>query len=503
VLWVGADPEVLAILEAAGLGDLVDRFVAEDIDGSMLWSLQEDDLRELGLTPAQRQALLARLIQAGAAANSASPDGDEKVAATKAIAAAEQALQRSDLTEASRVLDQAELALARMDDAAADPLRLRVLIARSSISRARQGISSEEAGRLGRQVLDLAHKLRETRSELMALTGLYTHALVRAEYFVAGKWAELLSERAAQAQDSTFRMIGRRGTGVVALHVGSLTQAMAALQEALDSYDEARHLELAYAHGYDHAEICSGFLSFARWISGDPVGGQSASDFAVAHSRRIAHMHSLAQALVFRAMLMSLAHDWDESLAAAREAEAVGRQYDLAVMYTASHFFSVAARLSASPAPPDVAGLKALRQSFAEFKRVNPCNYQQVCGLLLVSLQLRAGDVAEAEAALLQAEDMQARTRETFLQPELLRMRARLLRARGDDAGAQHALATALQDATRKGATMFALRIACDMAEAAPSAEALARLLSVRGRLVSDDGGVDARRCEALLAGAP
>ena len=35
---------------------------------------------------------------------------------------------------------------------------------------------------------------------------------------------------AAQAQDETFRMIGQRGTGVVALHTGALTQAVMALQ---------------------------------------------------------------------------------------------------------------------------------------------------------------------------------------------------------------------------------------------------------------------------------
>ena len=40
-------------------------------------------------------------------------------------------------------------------------------------------------------------------------------------------------------------MIGRRGIGVVALHPGALPQAAVALQEALDSYDEALHLPLA------------------------------------------------------------------------------------------------------------------------------------------------------------------------------------------------------------------------------------------------------------------
>lgn len=482
------------------MADLAARFAAQHIDGATLWSLSEGDLRELGLSFGQRKRLLDRLRPHKAEPPQAPAQSDDMLSAALDIDAAERALQQSALAEAARHLGEAERALDRCGEQAdADRLRLRLLIARSAASRAQLGIASEEAGRLGRQVLELSRRLRETKSELMALTGLYTHAVVRAEYFVAGKWAEHLCERAEQAQDPTFRMIGRRGIGVVALHVGSLSQAGAALQEALDLYDEERHLHLAHAHGYDHAEICAGFLSFARWLAGDPVAGRAASDFAVSHSRRIAHMHSLAQALVFRAMLMSLAHDWDACRAAAEEAEAVGRLYDLAVMRNAGQFFSVAARLCASPLPPDAGDLKALRQAFAEFKRINPCNYQQICGLLLVQLNLRGGAVDEAETALLQAEELQARARESFLQPELLRMRALLLMARGDAAAARTCRETALLEATRLGAHMLALRVACDRAEQERTAANMARLTDVCGKLTSADGGADVKRCGLLF----
>ena len=423
-----------------------------------------------------------------------------------AIAAAEAALQRSALAEAAGLLRDAEAGLARRGETAeADALRLRVLIAWSSIARVQQGIASDEAGRLGRQVLALAQKLRETRSELMALTGLYTHALVRAEYFTAGKWADLLSERAAQARDDTFRMIGRRGVGVVALHTGALTQAVMALEEALESYDEARHLPLAYAHGYDHAEICSAFLSIALWISGDPAAAREMSQFSVSHARRIGHMHSLAQALVFRAMLMALAEDWEECRAAARAGEDVGRQHGLDVMGTACGFFGTVADACLATVPPGAAERKALRQSHEAFCRVNPYNYQQVCGLLLARLHLRAGAWSDAGGALDHAEAVQTRTRESFLAPELMRMRAQLLAATGKETPAKDQRLAALLAAGRMGASMFALRIACDMIQdAAPGmqADASAHLAAVRGRLVSEDHGADLQRCRALLDAA-
>lgn len=492
------DPEVLVILESVGLAELAPRFATEDIDGPMLCSLTDGDLAELGLSPEQRLVLLARLRPGGSAAPAA-----DSLSAPLAIAAAERALQRSALGEAAGFLDQAEARLSVAGEGApADPLRLRVLIARSALARVQLGIASDEAGRLGRQVLELARKLREPTSELMALTGLYTHALVRAEYFVAGKWAELLSERAAQAQDATFRMIGRRGTGVMALHTGSLATSVLALREAFDGYDEARHLPLAYAHGYDHAEICAAFLSFALWLTGDPVGARAMSAFSVSHSQRIGHAHSQAQALVFRSMLMAVARDWEACRAAGRAGEALGREQGLSVMGTASGFFATVAELVLAPQPPSAAELKQLRHTNAEFRKVNPFNYQQVAGLMLATIDLKAGALDEAAEALQRAEAMQARTREIFLAPELLRMRAQILRARGDEGAARLALAEALESAHAMGANMFALGIACDMAELEPVARNIAQLTAARDRLVSADGGADLRRCGTILGAA-
>ena len=60
------DPEVDAVLGAAGLAHLAGRFAEEDIDMSVLRSLGEDDLREMGLTLGQRRKLLDRLKELAA-----------------------------------------------------------------------------------------------------------------------------------------------------------------------------------------------------------------------------------------------------------------------------------------------------------------------------------------------------------------------------------------------------------------------------------------------------
>jgi len=429
--------------------------------------------------------------------------GEHSTAAPLSLAAGEQSMQRSAMIEASHFLRQAQASLDRLArNRQTDQLRLSVLIAQSSICRARLGIASDEAGQLGRQVLELAQSLGDIRSELIALNGLYTHALVRADYAAAGSWAERLHIRAILSQDQTFSMIGTRAMGVVALHTGAVEQAVSALQEALGGYDEALHLPLAHLHGYDHAEICAAFLSIALWIKGDPLGAETASAFSVSHSRRIDHKHSLAQALVFRALLKLIAHDGNAAAASAAEAREIGRKHGLAAMHGVSGFFSEAGQLLSRPEPPRSEDLQSLSEHLWEFRSVNPYNYHPVTGMLMAKLHLAGQATDAADEALCLAEAGQQSSNEIFVRPELMRIRSQLLAAQGDSAAAEESLMAAFRAAEEMGAVMLALRIACDMAEANPTPEALDRLKAVRGQLASEDGGWDLARCQALLASA-
>ena len=429
--------------------------------------------------------------------------GDHARAAPLSLAAGEQAMQRSARIEAGHLLRQAKASLDSVQRTrATDQLRLRVLVAQASVSRGRLGIAADEVGVLGRQVLDLARDLGDSRSEMIALSGLYAHALVRADYAGASEWAERLTETAMASQDPTFGMIGTRGRGVVAFHTGALEQGADLLHQALDSYDEARHAPLAHVHGYDHAEICSAFLSINLWLMGDPAGAEKASAFSVSHSRRIGHVHSLVQALMFRGMLKCLAGDGAAALTAAQEAHDLSGRHGLGTFRGASGFFIEAATLMVRTGAPAGEELASLRQRHAEFKLANPWNYGPLTGALMAGLHLVGGDLAMAAQVLDQAETVESRTAETFARPELMRVRAQLQAAQGDTTTAKAGLQAALEDAQAMGAWMQALRIACDLAEAAPSLLALERVLQVRGRLVSDDQGPDLIRAQALLQSA-
>lgn len=427
--------------------------------------------------------------------------GDFAQAAPLALRAGEAALARSALIEAGHHFDRALAALERVARSRpVDMLRLRALAGMASVKRAREGIASDEAGRLGRAVLTLARDLGETRTELLALNGLYSHALVRADYRAAGAWAQELDHAAAQAQDATFRMIATRAMGVVALHTGDPRTGAELLQRALDAYDRERHVALAFAHGYDHAEICAVFLSFSLWLEGDLAGSARVGAFSVSHSREIDHAHSLAQALTFRAMLLSLARDEAGAIAAAREGAEVGARFDLRAMHGVGEFLALAAALVCAGAPVSKEALAELRAKHVRFREVNPFNYLPMSLSLMAEAELLAGDLDAVAATVAEAESVQEQNAEIWTRPEVTRIKAHLALARGEREAALALLHAGVEDAAAMGSVVLELRLATELALLAPLDEAArARVLAALARLGSRDAGWDVSRAQAIV----
>ena len=438
----------------------------------------------------------------GLLAHHAFEGGDLARAVPLALAAADTASRRSALIEAGQFVQQALTALDRIDASRGhDKLRLKALVAQASLIRARNGIAAPELGVLGRRIEELARAQGETLSEMIALSGLYAHALVGADYTQARSWALRLRDAAEAAQNQTFQMIATRALGVVAFHNGEFGKAEDLLRQALLAYDNSRHLALAYSHGYDHAEVSAAFLSLTLWVSGDLKGAAEIGEFSVEHSRRIGHMHSLAQALTHQALLHALAGNAGAAQGCAQEGMDISARYGLAAMQAINDLLGHLAGLMLQPGPPTAGDLDTLAARNAAFRAVVPEVYQPAIGVLLAGLYLKGNDPGRAEQALQVAATWQDRTGDQFVRAEILRLNARLMALRGEDAAARDALMAAFDAARSMGAWTFALRIACDLVEAGGSAAAHLRLQSARDRLIAGEPkGKDLARCDGLLA---
>ncbi len=436
-------------------------------------------------------------------ANHAQAANDWDNASTHALVAADGFLKRSALIEAGHFFDIANNALKRRP-VTPDTLRnrLRAVSGMASVERSRFGIATDRSAELGQQMVELARDVGDETAEFLALNGLYSHALVRANYPKAQEHAEALLENAQRSQNRTFIMIGTRATGAVALHLGNQTKAVERFTDAFDRYDRDTHLHLAHAHGYDHAEICSAMLSMSLWISGDLERAKHFSAFSINHSREINHAHSLTQAISFRVVLGALARHGDELFEVGAECMQVAEKYGIHVMYAAAHLFPFATHLCLRSHPPSPAEMTDLEARVKAFRAVNPFNYGPLLADILSEVYLRAGDHDAADAMLKDALNIASKTGEIWTSPAVIRTQARVAEARGDTLSALRLRDEALSLAHDLEARTITLRIRCDAAEADPSETTLAAVKDALSGLISRDDGWDIRRAEALLQGA-
>lgn len=420
--------------------------------------------------------------------------------AQHALEAGEGLLKRSALIEAGHFLEMANAAMQKLPgDDAVKQRHLRTITGLASVERSRFGIATDASADLGQQAVQLARELGDSKTELLALNGLYAHALVRANYPRAQEYAETLLETANHSQDRTFVMIGTRAIGAVAFHRADQEIAQHNLNTALAQYDKDAHLHLAHAHGYDHAEICAAFLCMSNWLTGDLQQSRHFGTFSIEHSREIDHAHSLAQAMAFRLLLGALARQGAELTLIGIEAVALGEKYDIRVMRAAAVLFPFVTQLCLRPEPPKPAEMTELSQRVKEFRAVNPFNYGPLVASLIADVSLRAGDIDAADDALAEGATVEQRTGETWTAPELLRLRARVAAERGNQCIARQLRDEALNCAISSGAHTLALRIRCDMAEAAPGPAATQAVQDALLQMASDDQGWDMKRATVLV----
>lgn len=414
--------------------------------------------------------------------------------------AGEALLAQSALIEASHFLDIADNALTRVQvDNVSNKRRLRVTTNMASVERSRFGISTDNSAILGKRAVELARELGDSKTELLALNGLYAHALVGADYPLAEEHAYALLETAERSQDKTYVMIGTRAIGAVVFHRGEFAKAVEKLTFAIDQYDEEQHLPLTHAFGYDHAEICAAFLSMSYWMMGDLANSRGYGAFSIEHSRKIDHAHSLAQAMAFRVMLGALARDDVELSSIGAEAAELGEKYDIRVMSAAARFFPFATELCLRADAPTDVDLKKLQSLYDEFVAVNPFNYGPLVATLLADVELRAGLLDKARATLEKGIATEGVTGETWTASELMRLSARVLDASKDPKAARKMREEAFKTANQTGAKSIALRIACDMAETDPGLGPIQRVQDALSAMSSADMGWDIQRARGIL----
>jgi class 3 adenylate cyclase/tetratricopeptide (TPR) repeat protein len=416
-------------------------------------------------------------------------------AAQLALRAGDSAADRAALVEATYHLEHSRRALALLpEDEAHDRLRLRTTTSLTAVKRSRFGISSPEVGDLGNVVLELAQRLGDTHSELLALNGIFSFHLVKADFQNARIWGTRLLETAREAGNEMFEMTGLRSAGFLSMYLGEFDASARHLHEALARYDQDRHDELIRTHGYDHAEISSSFLAHTLWMQGDLQGAWKATDFAVRHSEKIDHKHSLAQALSFQGLLGMLAHHMGADADCAERAEEIGGHFGFKMMEAGGRYFKEVWRYFRINSMPSGSKTRDLLDALNDLEVVMPNNYGPLLRLCAADCLILRGELDLAEEYIGLAVEMQHKTGEIWTQAEVARLHASLLIARKDETGARKELLAAYDLAVNIGANTIALRIATDLVGFDHDASTFDRLQEAECRMISLDDGWDVRR---------
>jgi predicted ATPase len=396
----------------------------------------ETEFAELGA--AQPELLAHHLANAGFAERAALRYRD----------AGRRAATRSDNAEAVAHLS-AGMALVESlpDGRARDEQELALQVLRAGALRATKGIAHPSTGEAYERARWLCHRLLDDAQIVPTLNGLYSFHLVRAEYARAGEVANELLTLAERQAEATNAMIGHRAVGAVLLHVGKLREAREHLERALAMYEPRLHGALAFTHGTDPAVITSSFLSLAMWAMGDRARAHAVQEEALAIAERMEHVHSMAQALTFRCMLLTLEGDAARVVTHAERLLDLSTRHWLGLMGASARFWGAAARRPRTRATVD-----EMRRAADGWWATGALGYRPMLEAVTAEALLDLGDAEVALEWATRAERHCAESEERWIEPEVLRIEARVLGALGRGDEAQRCVARARAMIEEQGA---------------------------------------------------
>jgi predicted ATPase len=261
-------------------------------------------------------------------------------------------------------------------------------------------------------------------------------------------------------------LIAHRVFGFSCWYFGDFAGAHEHLQKSLELYDQARHADVANRFGQHRGAVAQAFDAVVLWAIGRVDEALCLAARALANSESATQAPTMAQALLYAALLLGLVRCNREAVTTNSQALAeIVSRYDLPAFWAGfAVFFQGWAKLSD--------GAEASR--FAEMRRGLAIEREQGMLWLLPSLEAA---LAQAEAAageidvgLKRLEDALAeaeRTEQRWYEAEIHRIRGEILLKRdpADTAAAEQALQAAITIAQSQKTRSFELHAALSLAK--------------------------------------
>jgi DNA-binding NtrC family response regulator/predicted ATPase len=388
--------------------------------------------------------------------------GDERPRAVRYLfQSGQKAAARSALVEALSHLAKAlELLRTLPEDPARDRQELDLQLYLAGAVRATKGFAAPDVGLACARAIELCRRLGDRGKLLPTLTGVYSFHLMRAEYARAGDAGAELLALGRELGNDEFEMIGSRAVGSVLFHTGRLVESRVTLERALALYRPEVHGSLAALHGTDHAQATSCFLGLTLWVLGYPSAALERLQWAVAHSERLGHTHSVGLALSYQVILLVAGRQFEAVPEPGQRLIDLSTRNSLTLLGIAGRFCVAAARQPRTRVTVD-----EMHREARAWWATGAAGYRPWVEAVLAEAHGELGDLERGLQLIADAAAHVQSSGERWVEPEIDRVRGSLLAAdprRRDESAA--ALRQALDLARQQQARMWELRAALHLA---------------------------------------
>ncbi len=379
--------------------------------------------------------------------------------------AGELALQRMALTEAISHLNQGLKLIAILPQSSQrDARELGLRSPLGTAWMALKGWPALEVWTSLRPALALAKSLSRSDALLPIFWGLTNNVLAQGRVADSLSWAEEMLDLAKATGDTNLLTTGHALACTCYCFAGEFSKALEHADKVLGLYDNEKHRHLVDVLYRDPKTIAGIYGSISIWVLGYPDRAWRWSDDKDAHARRRGHPFDLGFALTVGA------HEFDRRCAPedlrkrAEEAERLGRENSLPVLWALLAPFSYGLALIREGKAAD--GIAPLSASVALWDAGGGKVRGPTMKAFLAEAMALTDDIDNA-LHLLDEQIVQIERpgwEERFYYAEILRLKGWMLSLKGDLEGAERNFLASLDWARRQQAKMWELRTSTSLA---------------------------------------
>lgn len=387
------------------------------------------------------------------------------------LRAGQRAITRSAMSEALAQLRNGLGLLARLPEVARPRRELDLQVALGVALMATQGWAAPEAGRANARARELCEQLGAAAQLWPVLYGQWVFHGVRGEHNAARSVADEFLRRAQDHNDTSPAVVAHRICGTGALWRGELPAARIHLERTLALYDREQHHSLVSLYVQDPRVAALSGLSWTLFALGYPEQARTRSREALDAARELAHLNTVAYALLFASFFEQYCLAWRE---AKDRAEAL---VELSTEQGFPHFLAPATVIrgwALTQSGEAEIGLTQLRQGLPAWRATGAGLYEPYFLGLQAEARGCLGAVEEGLELVETALDRVEETGEGWFEAELHRIMGELMLQlpKPDPIAAEAQFGQAAATARQQGAKLWELR----------AATRLARLWNEQGR---------------------